>query len=342
MLTDPELINELKSLRKATWLISISISILFFVLVCLIIYGGYKFYASITNITNAIKNPFDQAVKELQTIVDASPDDETTPTNVVLENSVAVKIFAVRNSSQATALLAKGAPACQSLNDDLKSPKTFAGKQKILIPLFVGTHGLGKSFSANKQTAAAIYEAHSHIAGLVVLALSVNISTFTDKLALDYAIKLVTALRKANKNLIILWTFDELDTWLLDPYKKVDRINKKNISEFIEQGGFDDKDKPFYINFTMNNSQVFEVDYLDPKNADKTKAISAKFNIPLEYLQTENQLSRLHSFTKIYVFLPLNVEAAKSFAGTNKAMLDYIEKSYQRQFSLRELLKHSV
>ncbi|QYC92681.1 Hypothetical protein Trvi_ORF119 [Trabala vishnou gigantina nucleopolyhedrovirus] len=210
--------------------------------------------------------------------------------------------------------------------------------------LFAGTHGLGKSYASYQ-----LGKTLSRFDRVTVI--SVPMMTFGNINEVGAIIEgIETALGGTENCGYIIWTFDELDSYVM--HKQRD-MRDKSITEFAEYTGFirggDAKVKnegtssskgtaTAAINnegsggnrvlvFTMNNAEMLMHDYWADRDViehnltgyryadDYRKALEFTGLSQLHFLQ-EGQLSRLRSFVgnKLFLFKKFNFKRAKEFA----------------------------
>ncbi|QWO71657.1 hypothetical protein [Orgyia pseudotsugata single capsid nuclopolyhedrovirus] len=180
--------------------------------------------------------------------------------------------------------------------------------------LFAGGHGLGKSYAAMQlgKTLSRFEES--------VVVISVPMNTFHD---FNIAGALIERIESAlDKKCYIVWTFDELDSYLM--YSS-DDVRDKTITQFAEYTGFVSNENRV-LAFTMNNAEMFMHNYWANRERiennlthyehaeDFRKALKLTRMSDDTFLQ-EGQMSRLYSFVgnKLFVYKPFNYITALTF-----------------------------
>ncbi|ABI13895.1 hypothetical protein AGNV_048 [Anticarsia gemmatalis multiple nucleopolyhedrovirus] len=178
--------------------------------------------------------------------------------------------------------------------------------------LFAGGHGLGKTYASFQ-----LGKALSKFADTIVI--SVPMNTFGN---INDAGALIERLENAlGGKCFIVWTFDELDSYLLR-----DDMRDKTITQFAEYTGFV-KSANRVLVFTMNNAEVLLHNYWADRTRietnlthyehanDLAKALEFTQMDQRMFLQ-EGQLSRLYSFVgnKLFVYRPFTADVARKFA----------------------------
>ncbi|ABI35790.1 hypothetical protein [Ectropis obliqua nucleopolyhedrovirus] len=217
------------------------------------------------------------------------------------------------------------------------------------IFLFAGNHGLGKSYAGLQ-----LGKAFSRFADTVVVSLPMNkFDNFN-----DVGEVIETIEQALNNKCFVIWTFDELDTYVLQSSRT--DLRDKTITQFAEYTGFVKRYSRRILVFTTNNAEFIKHDYWADSNRilndsfnyehidDFNKAINFLSIPPKRFLQ-EGQLSRLHSFVgnKLFLYNNFNKTVAIHFSKlylskynidyTNNVELQLFERLHNSQYNVREL-----